>query len=296
MNHHHHRQGLVPGEATRDDALTWIRDADAVLLTAGAGLSSAAGYDYGDTQRFAELFPALHTFGFRARYELIGAPLPATHLWGYWAVHTSDIRFNPEPNPLYQRLREVVGDRDHFVMTSNVDALFTRNGFDPEHVFTPQGDYGLYQCKTPCTRQVWDSRPVIERALTSYDPLTGGIDPEHVPLCPNCGGETYLNVNTGANYIADHFASTGNALNTWLVGHRDTDLLILEIGAGFNTPGVIRLPDEHLTRHLPRARLVRANPQAADVPSDVAARAASARLDATAFMTMALEQIASKAM
>jgi hypothetical protein len=131
------------------DAAEWITAADRVLITAGAGLSAAAGFDYTDRERFAELFPALHRAGFRARYEMIGRDLPPEYLWGFWAVHTEDIRFNPEPSPLYQRLRGIIDDRGYFVMTSNVDQLFSRNGFDSERIYTPQGDYGLYQCLTP---------------------------------------------------------------------------------------------------------------------------------------------------
>ncbi|WP_150134521.1 hypothetical protein [Streptomyces hyaluromycini] len=115
---------------------SWLGEADRVLVTAGAGLSAAAGFDYGDAERFRELLPALHRLGLRSRY-LLGAPLPADMMWGYWAVHIDDIRHGPGPNDLYQRLRALVGDRDHWVMTSNVDALFVRNGFASDRVFTP---------------------------------------------------------------------------------------------------------------------------------------------------------------
>lgn len=277
MTNHHQ---LATGAGSLDDARRWLASADAILVSAGAGLSAAAGYDYTDTQRFAELFPALHAAGFRARYQLIGARLPPTHLWGFWAVHTTDIRFDPTPNALYTRLRELVGDRDHFVMTSNVDALFTRNGFDPTQTYTPQGDYGLYQCHTPCTRKVWNSRAIIDRALHSYDQDTGAIAPEDVPVCPNCGDPTLLNVNLGAHYINDHHLPGLDALNRWLNTHKHTKLVVLEIGAGFNTPGVIRYPDEAITQALPNARLIRINPDASHVPTTIANRAASLPLTA----------------
>jgi NAD-dependent SIR2 family protein deacetylase len=128
------------------------------------------------------LFPALHRLGLRARYQLIGAPLPPPLLWGYWATHVTDVRFGAGPHPVYQRLRRIVGDRDHFVLTSNVDALFARNGFDPARVFTPQGDYGRYQCEKPCTRETWDSKPIVDAALAAYDPSSGAVtDPAALP-------------------------------------------------------------------------------------------------------------------
>lgn len=257
------------------DAAEWVRSADRVLITAGAGLSAAAGFDYTDGERFAELFPVLHKAGLRARYEMIGRKLPPEYLWGFWAVHTNDIRFNPEPSPLYQQLHSIVGDRDSFVMTSNVDQLFSRNGFDSKKMFTPQGDYGLYQCLTPCTREVWPSEPIIRTALEHYDRATGQVAPEAIPSCPNCGGPVFLNVYAGAWYINDHFRPGLDRLNDWLAETREggESLAIIEIGAGFNTPGVIRWPSEQLVRGLPNARLIRINRDHPDVPDDLASRA-----------------------
>ncbi|MGZ3146222.1 hypothetical protein ACVDFE_30360 [Lentzea chajnantorensis] len=251
----------------------WLDDADRVLVAAGAGLSAAAGYDYSDTERFAELFPVLHRTGLRARYQLIGLPLPPRLLWGYWAVHVDDIRFAPAPNPVYTRLREVVGGKDNFVLTSNVDGLFARNGF--ADVWSPQGDYGRYQCETPCTRETWESRPVVEAALAAYDPDTG--ETSAVPACPRCGGAVFLNVHKGPEYVPDHYEPDGTRLREWLAAAGK--LVVVEIGAGFSTPTVIRRPVESLVRGLPHARLVRINRDHAEVPGDLAGRAASIRAD-----------------
>lgn len=241
----------------------WLDSSDRVLVAAGAGLSAAAGYDYTDTRRFAELFPVLHRMGLRARYELIGLPLPPRLLWGYWSVHVSDIRFGTEPNPLYGRLRSLVGERDHFVVTSNVDGLFARNGFG--RVWSPQGDYGRYQCEEPCTRETWLSKPVVDAALASYDAESGEVSA--VPSCPRCGGPVFLNVHKGPEYVGDHYVPDGRRLQEWLAG--DGRLLVIEIGAGYSTPTVIRRPVEALVRARPGARLVRINRDHADIPGDL---------------------------
>ncbi|WP_139415360.1 NAD-dependent protein deacetylase of SIR2 family [Agromyces laixinhei] len=277
MNHPHEHQPLVDGTGSFDDALDWITTADRVLIGAGAGLSAAAGYDYGDRERFAQLFPALHRAGFNARYELIGYPLPPRLQWGFWAVHVDDIRLGDQPDPVYEDLRQIVGDRDHFVMSSNVDALFTRNGFDTDRVYTPQGDYALSQCLTPCTREVWDARPILRRALEGYDPETGATSEAAVPSCPNCGGPVTLNVFAGTWYINDHFQPQLAGLNNWLANATadGATTAIIEIGAGFNTPGVIRWPIDRITAHLPSARLIRINTDHPGVPAAVASRAAS---------------------
>ncbi|WP_333740352.1 NAD-dependent protein deacetylase of SIR2 family [Streptomyces sp. IBSBF 2806] len=261
-------------DAAAETVRGWLESADRVLVTAGAGLSAASGYDYGDTVRLKELFPALYRMGLRSRY-IVGVQLPPALWWGYWAVHIDDIRYSPAPNPLYQRLRTLVGDKDHWVMTSNVDALFPRNGFAADRVFTPQGDYGRYQCTTPCTPVTWDSKPVIDRLLSAYDPDTGAVtDSDALPRCPNCGGDVEINVRIGPEFVDAPYLPTGRRLQKWLnEASTDARLLILEFGAGFNTPGVIRHPGEHLTRHFPQARLVRVNPAHPDVPSDLKGRA-----------------------
>lgn len=282
----HTRDHLVMGDGTVDDAREWIGSADRLLIAAGAGLSAAAGFDYGDHTRFAELFPALHHAGFRARYELIGYPLPPRHQWGFWAVHVDDIRLQPVESSSYAALRTLAGSREHYVMSSNVDALFTRHGFASDRVYTPQGDYALYQCLTPCTRQVWDARPILSRALHEYDPATGQTSEEAVPVCPNCGGPVYLNVNGGSWYINDHFQPQREGLEEWLADGlaQGKSTTILEIGAGFNTPGVIRFPVEHLTATLPNSRLIRLNRDHPGVPSGIAKRAASLSGDVEALL------------
>ncbi len=275
---------LVQGAGSLEQATEWVGSAQRVLIAAGAGLSAAAGFDYGDRERFAELFPALHSVGFEARYQMIGFPLPPRHQWGFWAVHVTDVRYTPGPNALYSRLRALVGDRSSFVMTSNVDRLFARNGFDPAASYTPQGDYGLYQCLTPCTREVWDARPVIDRALEHYDPSTGATDESAVPVCPNCGGATSLNVYAGDWYINDHFEAGRVAANDWVADAAASHdpVTVIEIGAGFNTPAVIRWPIERIVSALPHARFVRINPDHSGVPPEIADRSVSIDLDAHA--------------
>lgn len=268
-------------------AADWITEADRLLITAGAGLSAAAGFDYTDRERFAELFPVLRQAGVTARYEMIGRDLPPEYHWGFWAVHTNDIRFNPAPSPLYQRLRGIVGNRDYFVMTSNVDQLFARNGFAADHLYTPQGDYGLYQCLTPCTREVWPSKSIIRAALDGYDRASGKVAADAIPACPNCNGEVFLNVYAGAWYIDDHFRPGLDRLNEWLAQTRESgdSVGIVEIGAGFNTPGVIRWPSEWITRALPNAKFIRINRDHAEVPDELGTRALSVPADANDAIT-----------
>lgn len=245
----------------------WLRDADHVLIGAGAGLSAAAGIDYTDTADFARVFPAFARRGLRARYQLIGyRGLSQAQHWAYWATHVNNVRFGPRPHPVYATLRELVTGKDTFVLTSNVDAMFVRNGFDAERIFTPQGDYAAMQCRKPCRRVVWPSEPAVARALENLD--SEGFEvtaPDAVPRCPSCGGEVFLNVRLDRGFVEEPYQPQAERLNAWLSRAVRGRLLLIEIGAGFNTPVVVRLPMERLLRSLPDARMLRINRDDADV-------------------------------
>ncbi|MFI1990929.1 NAD-dependent protein deacetylase of SIR2 family [Actinoplanes sp. NPDC020271] len=258
-------------QASLDQARQWLAEADRIVIGAGAGLSAAAGFDYTDTRRFEELFPAMHRRGLRARYQLIGRRLPPPLMWGYWATHVADIRFGLGRHPVYQNLRTLAGDRDHYVLSSNVDGLFARNGFDAERVFTPQGDYARYQCEIPCSRETWDSEPIVEAALDAYDPESGQVtDPAAIPACPRCGGEVFLNVRKGPEFIVDPYLPTGRRMQQWLRDlPSDEHIVVLDIGTGYNTPTVVRRPMERLAVGYPNARLIRINRDHPEVPEEL---------------------------
>ena len=247
----------------------WWREADRILIGAGAGLSAAAGIDYTDTSDFARVFPVLARRGFRARYQLIGYDswTPRQH-WAYWATHVNDVRFGPRPHPVYSWLRDLVASKDSFVLTSNVDAMFARNGFDPDRIFTPQGDYAAMQCRKPCKPVVWPSQPSIELALKHLDQASFELSiPEAVPTCPTCGGDVFLNVRLDDGFVEVPYEPQAKRLRNWLAGALHSPLLLIEIGAGFNTPTVVRWQLETLARTVPGARFVRINRDDAAIDS-----------------------------
>ena len=168
------------------------------------------------------------------------------------AAHVDLVRHRWPTTAPYQQLRSLapsLPDDDHFVLTSNVDAMFERNGFDPSRIHTPQGDYALMQCTTPCTREVWEWKDQLDAIRAATDPETQRTNLDLIPRCPNCGEEAWINVRIDRSFIDDHFAPTAEALGAWVDAHADANTVIVEIGAGYNTPGVIRMPGERLTDH-----------------------------------------------
>jgi NAD-dependent SIR2 family protein deacetylase len=256
----------------------WLERSPRVLIGAGAGLSVAAGLDYTDEGSFARHYPGLRRRGFRACYELIGRhDLPASVFWGYWAVHVKLARFTPLVAPVYQALRRLTADRDVFVMTSNVEGLFTRHGFDADGVWTRQGDFAHMHCTArrlpSCVELVWPSEPIIQRVLEHLDPITQDVAPAAVPRCPACGGSVFFNVREDATFVEAPYLEQGERCIAWIEAALREPLLILEIGAGFNTPGVVRYPLERLAAQHADARLVRINREYATVPASLTNRA-----------------------
>jgi NAD-dependent SIR2 family protein deacetylase len=167
----------------------WIHEAERVVIGAGSGLSAAAGLDFGDRADFAARFPALVKRGLKAAYEMIGySDLSKAAFWGYWAVHVTQMRFANGRSPVYEGLRRLVAGKDCFVLTSNVDAMFVRNGFDPERLWSIQGDYAFMQCLRPCTTGVWPSEPVLQRAPRSNRRLRKSPIPIASPAASGAAG------------------------------------------------------------------------------------------------------------
>jgi NAD-dependent SIR2 family protein deacetylase len=184
-----------------------------------------------------------------------------------------NMRWKFTPNEGYQSLLQMVNDKNYFVLTSNVDGCFERSGFDPTRIYTPQGEWTYLQCKRPCQHDsVFPSRPYLDVMLANL--TSDGLVPEElVPKCPRCGSEMFGNVRGGSWFLHHHKYNVQNqALETWMESLVDSDLnvVILEIGAGFNTPTVTRFPAESFARNLgDRAKFCRINPTEAEVPEDL---------------------------
>lgn len=260
-----------------ESLLSQISDADSILIGAGAGLSADAGYDYLESVEFQKRYPYLERIGVSCRYESIGFEWPTKSMeWAFYARQLEEDLFTTPPRPEpYLDLHELTRHAERWVFTSNADDLFMRLGFDPDRIWTVQGTFSNLQCLAPCCDEVWASKPYIERLLPCVDLGTGELkDASMVPVCPRCGGDMMLNVRGGNWFVEQPYESQRAAFQNWLTraveGRR---LLIIEIGAGFNTPTVIRWPCELITARNANVRLIRINPHQPKLRFPVAERA-----------------------
>ena len=269
-----------PRDRIIDLAKQWIDGADAVLICAGAGMSVKQGeMVYTNPDDFARAYPWFPKWGYKTSYECMGLfgdqRVPPTAKWALNAKHMDNMRWKFTPNEGYDQLLQLVGQKDYFVLTSNVDACFERSGFDASKIYTPQGEWTWMQCVSACQPDsVFDSRPYIDRILPHIS-NEGMIPQELIPKCPRCGSDMFGNVRGGSWFLHHKYEHQAERIQEWMQkkvdGIEQTKVVIIEIGAGFNTPTVTRFPVESFARELGRARFIRINPTNAEVPEDLRA-------------------------
>ena len=240
--------------STRIDKLrAALAEADAVVVGAGAGLSTAAGYTYSGP-RFSRLFGDFTApYGFSDMYS--GGFYPYDTLeehWAFWSRYVMCNRYEPIPGRVYQQLLDRLRDRDYFVLTTNVDHCFQRAGFDKQRLFYTQGDYGLFQCSRPCCQETWDNEDVIRAMVDQQSDLR--IPSELVPHCPHCGAPATMNLRSDGTFVEDEgWHKAAARYSEFLRRHEGMRTLYLEIGVGGNTPGIIKYPFWQMTAANPRA-------------------------------------------
>lgn len=259
-------------------AAQWLNDADAVIICAGAGMSANNGYNvYVSEDDFSRHYPWFKRWGYNTAYECMGLlmdkKVPIEAKWGWWANHFNNMRFKFPVADQYTQLFDMVKEKDCFVYTSNVDGSFARAGFAPEKIYTPQGDMAFYQCVQRCSpASVFECRPLLDAILPLVD--DEGVLPESsVPKCSRCGGDVFGNLRGGDWFIHQKYDVANRNFVNWVEAKANAacKVVVLEVGAGFNTPTVTRFPMEAIARELSDAggSLVRVNPTEPDVPSDI---------------------------
>ncbi len=248
--------------------------ADFVLIGAGAGLSAAAGLDYQDPTLFTRWYPQFSRLGIRTIWEgIVGhwAPEDANRrrFWAFWAHHILRIRYDPPATAVYLALRRLVAAKEHFVITTNVDGQFGKAGFGSDVLFTPQGDYGKFQCDRPCCDSLYDNHTLVQQMVAATDPELLLVRDVDVPRCPACGSYLERNLRRDDHFVEGPHLERQPAYARFVERSFSGRLLLLELGVGFNTPSIIRWPFERIAIGHPCATLVRVNREAAEVPETI---------------------------
>ncbi|MGI5098907.1 Sir2 silent information regulator family NAD-dependent deacetylase [Treponema vincentii] len=232
---------------------TALEKADALLVGAGAGLSTSAGFTYSG-ERFEKNFADFHAkYGFSDMYTGGFYPYttPEEH-WAYWSRYIMINRYADAPKPVYENVRKLVDRKNYFVLTTNVDHCFQKAGFDKARLFYTQGDYGLFQCSEPCHQATYDNEAQVRAMYERQKDMR--IPSELIPYCPRCGKPMSMNLRSDSTFVEDagwHTAAQRYA--DFLTAYKDGRILFLELGVGANTPGIIKYPFQQMTANNPQA-------------------------------------------
>ena len=246
-----------------------LRDCDAVVIGAGAGLSTSAGFVY-TGERFEKYFSDFAAkYGIKDMYSGGFYPFatPEEH-WAYWSRYIYINRYMDAPKPVYENLLKLVQDKDYFVITTNVDHCFQKAGFDKRRLFYTQGDYGLFQCSEPCCQETFDNEAVIRQMIERQENMK--IPTELLPTCPHCGKPMTMNLRCDDTFVEDEgWHRAAERYENFLRTRAGGKILFLEFGVGYNTPVIIKYPFWQMTAKNPNATYVCINQGQAVCPQEI---------------------------
>lgn len=248
---------------------TALQECDAVVIGAGAGLSTSAGFDY-TGERFEKYFSDFAgKYGIRDMYSGGFYPFPAKEeFWAYWSRYIFINRYTDAPKPVYENLLKLVQGKDYFVITTNVDHCFQKAGFDKKRLFYTQGDYGLFQCSEPCCDETFDNEAAIRQMMDRQRDMR--IPSELIPACPHCGRPMTLNLRSDDSFVEDEgWHRAAERYENFLRTRAGQRILFLELGVGYNTPVIIKYPFWRMTAENPAAVYACINKGQAICPNEI---------------------------
>ncbi|MGM9584056.1 MAG: SIR2 family NAD-dependent protein deacylase [Faecousia sp.] len=252
---------------------TALQECDAVVIGAGSGLSTSAGFIY-DGDRFQKYFSDFEAkYGFHDMYTGGFYPFasPEEH-WAYWSRYIIINRYLDAPKPVYEDLLKLVAGKDYFVITTNVDHCFQKAGFDKKRLFYTQGDYGLFQCSEPCCQETFDNEAVIREMVKRQENLR--IPTQLLPVCPHCGKPLTMNLRSDDRFVEDAgWQEAAARYERFLRTRAGQRILFLELGVGYNTPGIIKYPFWRMTMQNPGSTYVCINAGQANCPREIQTQA-----------------------
>ena len=253
----------LPYDQQIDRLVQEIREADCVVVGGASGLSAAGGGDfyYEDNASYRKYFGK-----YAEKYHFKGAFAGMMHqwssreeFWGYLAtfLHTTQ---TASIRPPYLDLDALLKGKDFFVLTTNQDTQFVKL-YPEEKVAEIQGDHRFFQCAACCTDDTWDAVGPVTEMVQAMGEHTA-IPTELIPRCPHCGGEAFPWVRGYGNFLQGRkYEEQYEKISRYVLAHKDSKILFLELGVGRLTPMFIQEPFWNLTLSFPHARYIAVNNQ-----------------------------------
>ncbi len=246
-----------------------LDSAEAVIIGAGAGLSASAGFSYSG-KRFEKNFSDFkEKYGITDMYSGGFYPFETPEeYWAWWSRCILINRYDPDPGRSYMDLHSLVKDKDYFVITTNVDHRFQLAGFDKKRLFYTQGDYGLFQCSRPCCNKTYDNEEAVRKMAAEQRDMK--IPSGLIPRCPVCGEPMTMNLRADDTFVQDDgWELAAERYSMFLRRHRNMRTLFLELGTGYNTPGIIKFPFWQMTNEWKNAVYACINLNEAYAPAEI---------------------------
>ena len=262
-----------------DTLADWLSECDSIVVGAGSGLSTSAGFTY-DGPRFQENFgDFIGKYGYsdmyRASFQRYESP---EEHWAFWSRMIAINRYDQDDNGTYAALLDLLRERDYFVITTNVDHCFQRFGFDKSHLFYTQGDYGLWQCPKPCHNSTYDNEVTVRRMVKEQEDMR--VPSELIPRCPICRRPMTMNLRMDDTFVQDFgWYEAAKRYDDFIDRHSMSKVLYLELGVGFNTPSIIKYPFWNMTARNRDARYACINLSEAYCPEQLGVRAMGLKMD-----------------
>ena len=236
-----------------------IKQADYIIIGAGAGLSTAAGLLYSGEKFKKDFKEFIEKYHFEDLYSASFYNFKTQEeKWAFFAKMIKLNRYNETPLKLYQELYEIVKNKEYFVLSTNVDGQFYNSGFDRKKVFEIQGDYSYLQCENACHNKLYNNKELVEKWI--HNTKNCKIPSNLIIKCPVCGGNMDMNLRKDENFVQDeHWYEMSQRYDEFLNKIQNKNVVLLEIGVGFNTPGIIRFPFEQMTANNVKTTLIRIN-------------------------------------